>query len=91
MDAVHAFTEPPVGNVTLDDGRRLLGDAIGIIASVPAISDPVYDEKQILESVAALYARGRGDSRLSLALPAYPHRTMSQTAFIAEACKRCRA
>ncbi len=90
MDAVHAFTEPPIGNVTLDDGRRLLGDRIAIIASVPAISDPAYNESLILESVRALYGRAAGDPRLILALPAYPHRTMSQTAFIAEACKRAR-
>lgn len=35
MDAVDEFTVPPLGNVTVGEGRRLLGDRIAIIASLP--------------------------------------------------------
>jgi hypothetical protein len=88
MDAVHAFTEPPIGNVALDEGRRLLGERIAIIAGVPVISDPTWNEADVRRSCRALYERAGGDPRLILSLPGYPHRTMAQTAFIAAECRR---
>jgi hypothetical protein len=34
MDAMHAFTVPPIGNVIVAEGRRILGDRIAIITRV---------------------------------------------------------
>ena len=88
MDAVHAFTQPPLGDVTLAAGRKALGDRIAIIASVPVISDPTWSETSVLESARALYEQAGEGARQIFSIPAYPHRTMAQTRFVADACRR---
>lgn len=88
MDAVHAFTEPPLGDVTLAQGRPLLGPDITIITSVPIISELTCDETAIRQSLDDLYGQTGAGTRLIVGLPAYPHRTMAQTRFIADECRK---
>jgi len=54
MDAVHAFTIPPVGDVTVGEGRRLLGDRITIIAGLKQLSGPMDDRASVRASVAQM-------------------------------------
>jgi len=88
MDAVHAFTEPPVGNVTIAEGRRLLGDRIAIIAGAKQLAGPMDDLDAVRTSVREMFdGVGRGD-RLILNVAAYPDRTMEQTQFVVEECRK---
>jgi len=46
MDAVHGFTVPPIGNVTVAEGRELLGPDITIIAGFSSIILAVNSEQR---------------------------------------------
>jgi hypothetical protein len=89
MDAVHAFTVPPVGNVTVAEGRRLLGDRITIITgSSSAMGQVRWDVEHMKAAIRRLFAdAGRGDHFI-LSIAAYPHRTMTQTRAVAEECRK---
>ena len=55
MDAVHAFTVPPTGNVTVAEGRRLLGDRITIMAGTgPILSGSMADRDAVRTAVHKL-------------------------------------
>ena len=91
MDAVHAFTVPPTGNVTVAEGRRLLGDRITIIAGVGVLGEESWDLEHVKAEVRQLFAdAGRGD-HLILCLAAYPHRTMEQTKAVVDECRKYQA
>ncbi len=88
MDAVHAFTVPPTGNVTVAEGRRLLGDRITIIAEVGVLGEESWDLEHVKAEVRQLFAdAGRGDHFI-LSLAAYPHRTMEQTKAVVDECRK---
>lgn len=91
MDAVHAFTVPPTGNVTVAEGRRLLGDRITIIAGVGVLGEESWDLEHVKAEVRQLFAdAGRGD-HLILCLAAYPHGTMEQTKAVVDECRKYQA
>ena len=88
MDAVHAFTEPPIGNVTLADGRRMLGDRIAIIAGIGPMADPGWDVARMKEDVRRSFAQAMPGDNIIFSIAAYPHRTMAETRQLAEECRR---
>ena len=88
MDAVHAFTVPPVGNVTIAEGREALGDRITIIAGVEPLQGPMDDRRAVREKIRRMIEGTPGGDHLVLNLAAYPHRTMEQTRFVVECCRR---
>ena len=90
MDAVHAFTVPPVGNVTIAQGRPLLGNRITIFASVGAMADEQWDPVGVRASIRQLYADAAPGDHFILGLAAFPHRTMAQTQFVADVCREYR-
>jgi hypothetical protein len=87
MDAVHAFTVPPCGNVTVAEGRKLLGDRITIIAGVQVLVDgPLEDREAVCEAIREMVGEGQGE-QLILNVVAYPHRTMAQTRRVVNCCR----
>lgn len=88
MDAVHAFTEPPVGNVTIDEGRKLLGEKITIIAGVKQLAGPMDDREAVRASIRDMFARAAPGDHMVFNLAAYPDKTMAQTRFVVDECKR---
>jgi len=90
MDAVHTFTEPPLGNVTIAEGRKLLGDRIAIHAGVSAIADESWEPEVMHKSVNNLFASITTQDHVVLCIAAYPHRTMDQMKAVVEACRRYR-
>ena len=86
MDAVHAFTVPPIGDVTLAEGRELLGDRITIIAGVAPLADVHADSETVQRGVRGLLA-GAPSDHLILGLTAYPHKNMEQTKAVLEECR----
>ncbi len=47
MDAVHSFTPPPLGNVTVAEGRRVLGGRITILTGIGKFYDTGKDRAAI--------------------------------------------
>lgn len=87
MDAVHAFTVPPVGNVTIAEGREALGDGIGIIAGVEALSGPMNDRRAVRESVHRMVREAHSSGGVVLSVAGYPNRTIEQTQFVVDCCR----
>jgi len=90
MDAVHAFTEPPIGNVTIVDGRKLLGDKIAIRGGVAAMAEGAWEPEAMRKSVCALLTGITLKDRVALSITAYPHKTIDQMKAVVEACRTYR-
>ena len=87
MDAVHAFTVPPVGNATIADGRRELGGRITIIAGLKPLGGSMTDVNQVREDIRSMVDEiGAGD-HMVLGLAAYPDKTMEQTQMVLDYCR----
>ncbi len=89
MDAVHAFTEPPLGNATVAQGRKALGDRITIMAGVNQLAGPMGDRAAVRESIRQMIREGEPWDHFILGLAAYPNRTMEETRFVVECCREC--
>jgi hypothetical protein len=87
VDAVHAFTIPPVGNVTVREGRRALGDRITIMAGVEQLAGPMDDRAAVRRSIHGMIREAEPWDHFILNVAAYPHRTMEETKFVVECCR----
>ena len=87
MDAVHAFTVPPIGDVTIAEGRERLGGTVTIIAGVAPLADVHADPATVREGVRELF-EGAPRDHLILSLAAYPHKTIEQTRAVVEECRK---
>ncbi len=87
MDAVHAFTIPPTGDVTVAEGRAALGDRITIIASVEQLSGPMDDRLAVRESIHRMIDEARPWDHFILNVAGYPHRTVEQMRFVVDCCR----
>jgi uroporphyrinogen-III decarboxylase len=89
MDAVHAFSVPPIGNVTVAEGRRLLGDRITIITgSSSAMAQVKWDPEHMKAAIRRLFTDAGAGDHFILNIAAYPHRTMEQTRAVVEQCRK---
>jgi len=87
MDAVHAFTIPPVGDVTVAEGRQALGNRITIIAGVEQLAGPLTDPEAVRESIHQMIRDAEPGDHCILNVVAYPHRTIAQTRFVTACCR----
>lgn len=87
MDAVHAFTIPPLGNVTVGEGRKALGDRITIIAGLQQLAGPMDDRAAVRESIHGMIREAEPWDHFILNVAGYPHRTMEQTRFVVDCCR----
>ena len=88
MDAVHAFTVPPTGNVTVAEGRRLLGDRITIMAGTgPILSGSMADRDAVRTAVHKMIREADPWNHFTTGVSGYPHRTMAQTKFVVDCCR----
>jgi len=88
MDAVHAFTVPPTGDVTVSEGRRLLGDRITIIAGAGPMGGNMDDRNAAADAIREMYCGAEGGDHFIMNLAAYPDKTMEQTRFIVDECRK---
>lgn len=88
MDAVHAFTVPPLGNVTVAEGRRLLGERISIISAPGVLAEESWDPQLVKTQVHQFFADAGPGGHLIVGLAAYPHRTMEQTKAVVDECRK---
>jgi len=87
MDAVHAFTVPPMGDVTIAEGRALLGDRITIIAGLGLLCGPLDDRETVRADIHRMVYEAAPGDHFILSVAAYPNRTMQQTKFVVECCR----
>ncbi len=87
MDAVHAFTIPPTGNVTVAEGRRKLGDRITMIAGLQPLVGPMNDRSAVRAEVHAMIREAAPWDHFTTGVAGYPHRTMEQTKFVVDCCR----
>jgi hypothetical protein len=87
MDAVHAFTTPPLGNVTVADGRQLLGDRITIMVGVNELAGPMDNRKAVRENIHRMIRDAAPGDHFILGIAGYPNRTMEQTKFVVDCCR----
>ncbi len=87
MDAVHAFTVPPVGNVGVAEGRRLLDDRITIIAGTGQLAGPMNDRAAVRANIRRMVRESGAGDHFIFGVAAYPNRTMEQTRFVVECCR----
>lgn len=87
MDAVHAFTIPPMGNVTVAEGRKALGDRITIIAGVKQLAGPMHDRQAVREGIRRMIREAEPWDHFILGVTAYPNRTMEETRFVVDTCR----
>lgn len=90
MDAVHAFTIPPIGNVTVAEGRKLLGPDITIIAGFGSIKLVVNSGKraEAAQSIEILFRDAAPGNRFILTLSAEPFNTMEEMIFIVQEARK---
>jgi len=87
MDAVHAFTVPPIGNVTVAQGRRALGGRIAIMAGLGMLCGPMHDRPKVRAAVHAMIREAGPGDHFILNVAGYPNRTMEQTRFVVDCCR----
>ncbi|MHB9106464.1 MAG: uroporphyrinogen decarboxylase family protein [Armatimonadota bacterium] len=87
MDGVHGYTIKPMGDVSVADGKRLLGDRIVILAGMIQLFLSMTDRDEVARSIRAMFEEGAPDN-LMLGLAADPEKTMEETAFVANECKK---
>jgi hypothetical protein len=89
IDAVHAFTVRPVGNATVAEGRKTLGDRITIVAGLGILSGPMDDRAAVRESIRRMIGEAKPWDHFVLGVAGYPNRTIEQTKFVVDCCREC--
>ena len=87
MDAVHAFTIPPIGDVTVAAGREALGDRITIMAGIQQLAGPMDDRAAVRASIHQMIHEAEPWDHFILGVAGYPNRSMEQTKFVVD-CSR---
>lgn len=88
MDAVHAFQVPPIGDVTIAQGRERLGRGIAIFASLVQMSGSLVNRAAVAESLRAMAADAVRAGCVVLNISADPGKTMAETGFVADECRK---
>lgn len=87
MDAVHGYSVPSTGNVTVAAGKPVLGDRITIIAGLCEMGELRWDPETIRSVVREMFTGAAPGDHFIFGIAAYPHRTMAQTRFAVECCR----
>ncbi len=87
MDAVHAFTIPPLGNVSIGEGKAALGPGIAILAGVVQLFGDLSDRERVRRDLERMFAEA-GENNVVFWLAADPEKDMEETVWLAEECRR---
>lgn len=88
MDCVHAFTIPPIGNVTVGEGRRLAGDGIALFANLMQITEP-FDNWPRIQATVREFFDGADDGRNLIAnIFAEPTKTVADHRRLVDECRQ---
>ena len=93
MDGVHAFTIPPIGNVTVAEGRRRLripdshGNRITIMAGLTQLFGSLDDWPAVSRSVREMFEAVRPGDHFIASLAADPEKDMDDTRRLLDECR----
>ena len=87
MDGVHAFSVPPIGDVTVAEGRRVLGDRITIMAGLGLLAGPMDDRAAVRADIHRMIREAGPGDHFILGVAGYPNRNMEQIRFVADCCR----
>jgi hypothetical protein len=87
MDAVHGWTCQPLGDVTVAD-RALMGERIVPLVGLVQMFGNMDDRPAVAASIAEMYAQAAPGDRVIFHVAADPEKTMADTAFVVDECKR---
>lgn len=87
MDAVHGYTCKPLGDVTVAD-KTLMGGKIVPIAGMIQIFGSMDDRAEVADSIATMFAEAAPGDQVIFSIAADPEKTVEETAFIVDECKR---
>ena len=88
IDAVHAFMIPPIGNVTIAEGRGLVGDRITIIPTMIQLFGAMKDREATAESIRTMFSEAAPGDNILFQVTADPGKTMDDTWFVVNECKK---
>jgi len=88
MDAVHAYQVPPIGDVTIAEGRPNLGDKITMIVSLVQMCGSLDNRAEVAESIRELFAEAQPGDGIIFGLAPDPEKDMEETAFVARECQK---
>jgi uroporphyrinogen-III decarboxylase len=87
MDGVHGYTIKPLGDVSVADGKKHLGGRIVILAGLVQLFGSMADREEVARSIRAMFEEG-GPDNFILGLGADPEKTMEETTFVVDECKK---
>jgi hypothetical protein len=87
MDAVHAYSVPPIGDVTIAEGRPLLGNRITIFAGLGIMGEPNWNPDNVRARIRRMYEEAMPGDHFIVNLAGFPHRTMAQNKFVVDCCR----
>ena len=88
MDAVHAFTVPPIGDVTVREGKTRLGPDIVIFAGLTQLFGSLDDWDAVAASVRDMFEGAAPGDNFILGLAADPEKTMADTRRLLDECRK---
>lgn len=90
MDAVHGFTVPPIGNVTVAEGRPLLGPNITIIAGTgfARLATHAGRRMEAARDIETIFRDAAPGNRFILNVASDPDNTMEEIRFIVQECRK---
>ena len=88
MDAVHAFTIPPIGDVTVKEGKAKLGPGIAIFAGLFQLLGSADRPEQMESVVREMFEGAAPGDNFVLGLAADPNITMADTQKLVEICRK---
>ncbi|NLO74255.1 MAG: hypothetical protein GX100_09150 [candidate division WS1 bacterium] len=87
MDAVHAFTIPPVGDVAIAEGKAVLGSRIALLPIVVQLMGDMSDREKVMQGLEEMYAEA-GEENVGFWFIADPEKDMEDHAWLAGECLR---
>jgi uroporphyrinogen-III decarboxylase len=88
MDGVHGFTIPPIGNVTVGEGRRRLGPRISIFAGLMQLCDPFDDWDAVARKVREMFEQAAPGDGFVAGLFGEPTKNMDDTRRLLDECRK---
>lgn len=88
MDAVHAFQIPPMGDVTIAEGKALLGPKIVLLPSFVQMCDRLDDRAAVAESIHAMFDDAAPGDNVIMGIAPDPEKTMEEMSFVVQEAKK---
>ena len=87
MDAVHGFSYPPLGDVSIAEGKAALGPGVAILTGVAQLFGDMRDREKVRASLETMFAEA-GEDNVAFWVVPDPEKDMEETGWVGEECRR---